>query len=203
MYPPPHHQSEDIQKMIALIQHYPLGMLITAKQDQPFITHIPIIYQETSGRLVAHIDRHNPQMETLMDGADVAVVFKGPDTYISPSIYSTPQLPTWNYLIVHITGSVRLIHDPSTVKNTLIEMTRFLEGSEQIFELEYDDPRMERLLSYIQAFDIEITEWEGKFKLSQDKNPTDFELAKKALIDRSKVEMEAFIQSIYDTRSSL
>jgi transcriptional regulator len=203
MYPPPHHQSDDIQKMISLIQHYPLGMLVSANGNCPFITHIPIIYNETSGRLVAHIDRQNPQMGTLQDGAEVTVVFKGPDTYISPSIYSTAQLPTWNYLIVHITGRIRLIQEPSAVKNTMMEMTRFLEGPEQRFELKHDDPRMERLLSYIQTFDIEITNWEGKFKLSQDKNPTDFELAKQALIDHSKLEDESFIQSMYEIRSNL
>ncbi len=202
MYPPPHHQSDDIQKMIALIQHYPLGMLVSAKGNQPHITHIPIIYDEATGRLVAHIDRHNPQVETLTDGAEITVVFRGPDTYISPAIYSTSQLPTWNYLMVHITGNVRLIHESAEVKETLVTMTRLLEGQEQRFVLKPDDPRMERLLPYIQTFDIEITEWEGKFKLSQDKNPIDFESAKQALIDHSKAEEEDFIRSMYETESN-
>ncbi|MCW9038243.1 FMN-binding negative transcriptional regulator, partial [Altibacter sp.] len=46
MYPPPYHQSTDIQKMIALIRAYPLGMLVSALESQPFITHIPIIYNQ-------------------------------------------------------------------------------------------------------------------------------------------------------------
>lgn len=202
MYPPPHHQSEDIQKMISLIQHYPLGMLVSADDNYPFVTHIPIVYNEASGRLVAHIDRQNPQMATLREGAEVTVVFKGPDTYISPSVYSTKQLPTWNYLIVHIRGIVHLIQEPMTVKNTLIEMTHFLEGSDQRFELKTDDPRMERLLPYIMAFEIEILEWEGKFKLSQDKNSTDFELAKQTLISNSRMDEEPFIRSMYETGSN-
>ena len=96
MYPPPHHQSHDIEKMISVIKHFPLGMLVTAKDGKPVVTHIPIIYNETTKKLVAHIDRSNPQVETLKDGLEVTVVFKGPDTYISPSDYSTQQLPTWN-----------------------------------------------------------------------------------------------------------
>lgn len=203
MYPPPHHQSDDIQKMIALVQQYPLGMLVSAKDNRPYITHIPIIYDSATGRLVAHIDRHNPQVETLTDGAEITIVFKGPDTYISPAVYTTPQLPTWNYLMVHITGIVHLIHHPTMVKDSLIAMTRFLEGQAQRFELKPDDPRMERLLSYIQTFEIEITAWEGKFKLSQDKNPTDFQLAKQALIDHSKADDEAFIRFIYEAESNL
>ena len=197
MYPPPHHQSNDIQKMIAVIKQFPLGMLVSAKDGQPFITHIPIIYNEASGRLVAHIDRQNPQVETLTHGAEVTVIFRGPDTYISPSIYSTEQLPTWNYIYVHITGNITLIHEAEAVKQTMIDMTNFLEGTPQKFELQKDDPRMNRLLPYIQAFTIEITNWEGKFKLSQDKNPTDFDLAKAELIKNAKPSDKAFIEGIY------
>ena len=198
MYPPPHHQSEDIQKMIAVIKAYPFAMLVSAEGNTPFVTHIPIVYNEETGKLVAHIDKQNPQVETLVNGAEVTAVFKGPDCYISPSVYSTPQLPTWNYIIVHITGAIQLINDPEAAKQTMVKMTEFLEEPEHKFKLEMDDPRMDRLINYIQAFDIEITNWEGKFKLSQDKNVTDFELAKKALVSSSKKDISAFIESIYN-----
>jgi len=136
-------------------------------------------------------------VETLTHGAEVTVIFRGPDTYISPSIYSTEQLPTWNYIYVHITGNITLIHEAEAVKQTMIDMTNFLEGTPQKFELQKDDPRMNRLLPYIQAFTIEITNWEGKFKLSQDKNPTDFDLAKAELIKNAKPSDKAFIEGIY------
>lgn len=197
MYPPPHHQSQEIEKMISLIKHFPLGMLVTAENGKPFVTHIPFIYNETTKKLVAHIDRNNPQVETLNDGDEVTVVFKGPDTYISPSIYTTPQLPTWNYIIVHVTGNIKLINEAEAVKKTMVDMTEFLEGEAQKFELKNDDPRMERLINYIQAFEIEITNWEGKFKLSQDKNAQDFENAKQELIDKSRKDVSGFVENIY------
>lgn len=197
MYPPPHHQSDDIEKMISVIKHFPLGMLVTSKAGKPFVTHIPFIYNETTKKLVAHIDRSNPQMETLQNNAEVTVVFKGPDTYISPSVYTTPQLPTWNYIIVHITGNIQLINEPEAVKKTMVVMTEFLEGKAQKFILKNDDPRMERLINYIQAFEIEITHWEGKFKLSQDKIPQDFENAKRELIKKSHKDISVFIERIY------
>ncbi|QQX77145.1 MULTISPECIES: FMN-binding negative transcriptional regulator [Aequorivita] len=198
MYPPPHHQSHDIEKMISVIKHFPLGMLVTAKDKKPYITHIPFIYNETTKKLVAHIDRSNPQMETMTENARVTVVFKGPDTYISPSIYITPQLPTWNYIIVHITGSLQLINDPEAAKQTIVNMTEFLEGEAQKFILKKDDPRMERLIDYIQAFEIEITNWEGKLKLSQDKIPQDFENAKEELIKKSRNDVSGFINKIFE-----
>ena len=197
MYPPPHHQSHDIEKMISVLKHFPLGMLVTAKDGKPFVTHIPFIYNDTSKKLVAHLDRNNPQLETLKDEAEVTVVFKGPDTYISPSIYTTPQLPTWNYIIVHITGRLQLINEQEAIKQTMVDMTEFLEGDAQRFILKKDDPRMERLIDYIQAFEIEITNWEGKFKLSQDKNSQDFENAKEELKRNSQKDVSIFIEEIY------
>lgn len=197
MYPPPHHQSRDIEKMISVIDQFPLAMLVTAKDGKPFITHIPIVYNKTSKKLVAHLDRNNPQLETLTENAEVTVVFKGPDTYISPSIYTTPQLPTWNYIIVHITGNIKLINDTETAKQTMVAMTEFLEGKDQKFVLKQDDSRMERFVNYIQAFEIEITNWEGKFKLSQDKNEADFENAKQELKNKSGRDFSGFIKKIY------
>tara|TARA_R100000935_G_scaffold18503_1_gene35799 strand:+ start:21131 stop:21733 length:603 start_codon:yes stop_codon:yes gene_type:complete len=197
MYPPPHHQTDDIQKMIAVIKAYPFAMLVSAEGNTPFITHIPIIYNDESGKLVAHIDKQNPQVETLLNGAEVTVVFKGPDCYISPSVYSTPQLPTWNYISVHITGTIQLINNPEAAKQTMVEMTRFLEQPHPKFKLALDDPRMDRLIKYIQAFDIEITAWEGKFKLSQDKNAEDFKLAKRALVKSSQKNIASFLEKIY------
>ena len=66
MYPPPYHQSKDVSKMIAVIKQYPFGMLVSSKNNKPLITHIPIIYNETTGKLVAHIDKQNPQVETVL-----------------------------------------------------------------------------------------------------------------------------------------
>lgn len=198
MYPPPYHQSKDIQKMIAVIRQYPLGMLLSVHNGKPLATHIPIIYNEKTATLVAHIDKQNPQVETLQNGAEVTVIFKGPDAYISPDIYTTKQLPTWNYIIVHITGTISLIDDPEAAKETMIAMTEFLEKPNHNFVLEKKDPRMEHMIHYIQAFEITITNWEGKFKLSQDKIPQDYENAKNVLLKKSGEDAVGFINTMYD-----
>ena len=199
MYPPPHHQVNDIDKMIAVIKQYPLGMLVSVKDNKPLLTHIPFIYNDKIGRLVAHIDKNNPQLETLQDGANVTVVFKGPDCYISPSIYdSENQLPTWNYIIVHITGTIQLINDPEAAKQSMITMTEFLEEPDHKFILHKNNPKMDRFVNYIQAFEIEITNWEGKFKLSQDKTEVDQTNAKNELIKKSEASISGFIKTIYN-----
>ncbi len=196
-YPPPHHQIQHREKMIALLKKYPFGMLVSVKDGKPFVTHIPIIYNDSTGKLVAHIDKYNPQVASLTEGAEVTVVFKGPDCYISPSVYSTKQLPTWNYMIVHITGTVSLIHDVEAAKDTMIDMTEFLEGANPKFELEKDNRGMRNAINYIKAFEINITNWEGKFKLSQDKNQKDQALAKEELKNKSHEDITGFIDDMY------
>jgi transcriptional regulator len=198
VYPPPHHQIDNIDKMIATIKQYPFAMLVSAENGTPFVTHIPIIYNDESGKLVAHIDKFNPQVATLVDGAEVTVIFKGPDSYISPSVYTTKQLPTWNYIIVHIKGTITLINDPDAAKDTMVAMTSFLEAPSHKFVLEKENTRMKRSVNYIQAFDIKITHWEGKFKLSQDKNAQDQENAKQELIKKSSAQETGFINAMYD-----
>lgn len=197
MYPPKHHQENDIKKMIAVIEAYPLGMLVSVLDGKPLVTHIPIIYNHKIQKLVAHIDKYNPQVKTLTNGAEVTVIFRGPDAYISPSIYTTTQLPTWNYIFVHLTGTVTLINDPEEAKKTMIAMTEFLEGAAQKYVLEPDNNRMEGAINYIQAFEIEITHWEGKFKLSQDKVKQDQLNAKEALKENAKKDRDGFIENIY------
>lgn len=197
-YPPPHHQTQDLQKMIAVIKTYPLGILVSASEGTPFITHIPIIYNDDTGKLVAHIDKFNPQVATLVDGAEVTVVFRGPDTYISPSVYTTKQLPTWNYIFVHVKGTITRINDSEKAKETMVAMTTFLEAPDHKYILDKENTRMHRAINYIQAFDITITSWEGKFKLSQDKIAQDQENAKQELIKKSDSHETGFINEMYE-----
>lgn len=183
--------------MIAVIEQFPLGMLVSAANSKPLITHIPFIYNHNTKKLVAHIDKNNPQFNTLKNGLDVTVVFRGPDTYISPSIYTGSQLPTWNYIIVHLTGKITLINNPEQAKSTLIAMTRFLEGSAQKYILKPNNTMMNGFINYIQAFEVDITSWEGKFKLSQNKTEQDQLNAKNAIKESAKSSKDSFIDFIY------
>ncbi|MGB5556004.1 MAG: FMN-binding negative transcriptional regulator [Flavobacteriaceae bacterium] len=199
-YPPQHHQEASFKNVLEVVTNYPFATLITARSDTPFITHIPIVYESdgsTYGKLVAHIDKYNPQVATLNDGALVTAVFYGPDCYISPATYSTKQLPTWNYIFAHLKGKIKVLKDKETVKQTMVRMTAFLEGENPAYTLQLDDPRMDALVDYIVGFEIEITHWEGKFKFSQDKLNKDRQLAKLELIRSQKKDVSAFVDRIF------
>ncbi len=195
MYPPKQHQDDNKDHLIEVIKTYPLATLISVAENKPFISHLPLVYD--NGKLIGHIDKFNPQTELLKNEKDVTILFSGPQCYISPSIYSTTQLPTWNYIMVHVKGKVTAISDKSALKQSLITMTEFLEAPDHKYILESDNPRLDRNLDYIEMFEIAITDWEGKFKLSQDKKPKDIKAARAELIRSHQQSIKDFLDKVF------
>lgn len=157
---------------------------------------MPLIYREIDGKLIGHIDNFNPQSKLLKDNYEVTIIFSGPQCYISPSIYTTEQLPTWNYIKVHLTGTVKAIESKSALKESLIKMTEFLEQPDHKYILEAENPKMDKALDYILLFEISIVTWEGKFKLSQDKNPQDMANAKAELVHANQKSIKVFLDTL-------
>ncbi|WP_223270831.1 FMN-binding negative transcriptional regulator [Subsaximicrobium wynnwilliamsii] len=194
-YPPPKHQEDDKNRLIEVIKTYPLATLISVADGLPLITHLPLIYER--GRLIGHIDKMNPQTHLLKDQIDVTVLFSGPECYISPSIFSSTHLPTWNYIKVHLKGKVTAIDDQAALKASLISMTEALEAPDHKYVLDANNPRMDQNLKYIQLFEIHIESWEGKFKLSQDKAPKDIRHAREALLRSQQLSIENFLDKVF------
>jgi len=194
-YPPKYHQDDNRDHLIEVIKSYPLATVISVANNQPVITHLPLIFE--SGKLIGHIDIYNPQAELLKQNNDITLIFSGPECYISPSIYSTTQLPTWNYIKVHLKGKVKAIESKAALKQSLITMTEFLEAPDHNYILEPDNQRLDRNLNYIKMFEITITHWEGKFKLSQDKKPRDTENARNELIRAHQESIKTFLDKVF------
>ncbi len=193
-YPPKQHQDSNKKHLIHVIRAYPLATVISVSNNKPLITHIPLIYK--NNELIGHLDAHNPHAALLKNQNKVTVIFSGPQCYISPSIYTTKQLPTWNYVKVHVEGVVSEIKDPESIKQTMVAMTEFLEQPHHNYTLDKDDPDMDTYLPYVSGFKITITHWEGKFKLSQNRQAVDFEIAKSEMIKRNEVHLGDFLNQI-------
>ncbi|WP_298422344.1 FMN-binding negative transcriptional regulator [uncultured Kordia sp.] len=200
-YPPKHHQETQFSNIIETIKQYPLATLISAKDSEIFTTHVPLIYDATDGEfgsLIGHIDKFNPHVELLQSNIPAQAIFHGPNCYISPNVYSTTQFPTWNYVKVHISAKATRISKNDDVIASIGRMTSFLETSENPYVLDEKNPRAQALADYIVGVKLEITAWEGKFKLSQDKTRKDTNLAKDELIQKSRNDVTAFINGILD-----
>ena len=194
-YPPKHYQDNDRNHIIEVIKTYPLATIISVKNNEPLITHLPLIFKDD--KLVGHIDIYNPQTQLLKDNNNITILFYGPQCYISPSIYTTTQLPTWNYIRVHLKGKVNAIESTEALKASLISMTEFLEAPDHKYTLEANNPRLDANLNYIKLFEITIDSWEGKFKLSQDKHPKDIENARAELVRANQENVKAFLDGVF------
>lgn len=76
-------------------------------------------------------------------------------------------------------------------------MTEFLEQPDHKYVLDINNPRMEANLDYIKMFEITVTDWEGKFKLSQDKKTADTQNAKAELIKKNQESIKTFLDKVF------
>ena len=177
MYIPEHFKETNSERISALIEGNSFGMLVTAPDGSPFVSHLPFIFDHAAGfkgGLLCHMARANPQWQHFSSGGEVLVIFQGPHAYVSPSWYSSPGVPTWNYAVVHLRGKPRLIESESELEILVEQLT-------QIYESHIPSPRKPNLagdrrailLNMIVGFKIEITDIQAKFKLSQNRPPQD------------------------------
>lgn len=172
MYIPRHFAHENLADLKAVMRTYAFATVFASVDGEPFATHAPVrIDDATEGvlRIEGHVATMNPHARTL-DGARVMVVFHGPHTYISPTLYrSAGRVPTWNYIAVHATGVARTIDDLAA-KHALL--TRLIADHEPSFNAtfaQFDARHRDALLSAITGFEIGVDKLEGKFKLGQNR----------------------------------
>jgi transcriptional regulator len=176
MYIPEHFKEENHERIAALIRDNAFGMLITAPQGQPFVSHLPFLFERSGeqGKLLGHMARANPHWQHFSSGADVLVVFQGPHAYVSPSWYASPGVPTWNYAVAHLRGKPRLIKLESELEALLARQTHVYEQTmPSPWKPGLTGERRTKLLSMIVGFEIEISDIQGKFKLSQNRSAED------------------------------
>ena len=188
MYPSEYFLEHDKEKIFRVIETCSFATLISRTEDDIIVTHLPLMLNRQRGDfgfLVGHMDRNNPHARYL-NNDKVFVVFHGPNAYISPNVYKSTQLPTWNSIAVHIKGLVRQTESKKAVRDSMINMVSFLEKGQAPFVLDPAHQKMNSLLGYVVGFEIEIRQLIGRFKLSQNKNEKDQQLAKEHLIAESK-----------------
>ena len=177
MYSPEHFKETNPERISALIKGNPLGMLITAPDGEPFVSHLPFILESSAGsqgKLLGHMTRANPQWQHFVEGSKVLVVFQGPHAYVSPSWYLSPGVPTWNYAVVHLRGIPRLLEGESELEALVEQITHVHESNlPNPWKPNLTDERRSKLLNMIVGFEIEITHIQGKFKLSRNRPPED------------------------------
>lgn len=191
MYTPAHFALTDSEGLHDLIRSHPLGTLVTQAEGHLDANHIPFLLDAEPGEpgtLTAHVARANPVWQQCRDGAQVLVIFRGAEGYISPGWYPSKQethrlVPTWNYEAVHVHGHLTVHDDEKFVRGVVGRLTRLHESAQTTPWKMSDSPRefIDSMLEAIVGLQIRITRLEGKAKLSQNREARDLQGAATAL----------------------
>jgi transcriptional regulator len=199
MYVPPHFAITNPDALHRIIREHPLGILVTPTPDGPDANHIPFEFDPTVGEhglLTAHVARANPLWQQCRDGAQVLVVFRGEQSYISPNWYPSKhethrQVPTWNYEVVHAHGRLTVQDEEKFVRGVVARLTRTHEAPEpRPWKMGDSAPDyIDGMLRAIVGIEVAISRIEGKSKLSQNREVRDRLGAADALSGRGQGEL--------------
>lgn len=171
---PKHFNVDDPKALDAFIEHNAFATLVSTGAAGLQVSHIPLLPERDSGgtlRLLGHVARANLQWQALESATDVVAIFHGPHAYVSPSWYQTqPSVPTWNYAVVHAHGRATLL-DEAGLHDLVIRLSDVYEAGRPKPWRAVDLPAdyTSNMLKAIVGFEIEVTNLEGKFKLSQNR----------------------------------
>jgi transcriptional regulator len=179
VYIPSAFQEDDPRALHAVVQANGFGLLVTVEGGTPQATHLPMLLDPTrgaQGSLFGHLASANPQWRGFDGKSPALAVFSGPHAYVSPRWYTGARnVPTWDYVAVHVLGEPRVIERRDVVRDLLRRTMAFYEST-------FPEPRRldsipadytEALLGAVVAFELPITRIVGARKLSQNKGPAD------------------------------
>jgi len=176
MYTPKFNQVSDREVLLEAMRNYSFAILIgsqnaSTESGSLLATHLPLVVKDEGahGTVEGHFARANPHWKSLA-GQEALVVFSGPHSYVSPSLYTEPlSVPTWNYIAVHAYGTLSLVEDEPGKEALLAGL---IDAHEPTYADRWRDmPEGFRhtMLAGIVGFRIPIARIEGKFKLSQNR----------------------------------
>lgn len=164
MYPPPYYVCHDVARLQAFLQQHYFGLLLTSHTGLSY-TPVPFLFdwQPGLGKAYCHLARSNPQLGQL-DGAQVSIIIQGPHAFVPASCYSQqPAVSTWNYALVELTGTARVLNTEQTL--ALVRQQETHSAPAMLQAADYQ----QKLVKAIVGVEISLSSLSGRFKLSQNK----------------------------------
>ena len=104
MYLPKIHEETRLDVLHDLVCAHSLGTWVSAESGELNVNHISFLLDRSRGEfgtLLGHVARANPIWRTPVDKVPSGIIFRGPQTYITPSWYPSKHehgkaVPTWN-----------------------------------------------------------------------------------------------------------
>jgi transcriptional regulator len=207
MYIPKFFAETDVENLLAFMREFNFAAVVTAENDLPEATHLPFIIEKRDDKIVllAHMAKANLQWKHFA-GKEILVIFQEPHAYVSPLLYAEKlNVPTWNYVAIHAYGKAKIFETAEENLSLLEKMiATFDENYLKTNWQEIPDEYKLSLAKAIVAFEIEVTDLQGKKKLNQNKDAEDgrrvIEAFEKSENSGEK-QIARFMKEIYDGES--
>jgi transcriptional regulator len=177
MYTPDLYKNENPEEIRTFLKENSFGILINQTNGKLCATHIPIELEiNTDGKeiLQGHISKLNPQADGFAENDQVLAVFTGPHGYISSSWYDHENVPTWNYIAVHVYGRIKIVDEAAAVEQLKKLVDKYEVNSENPVRVEDLSAKTMREARGIFGFEIEIDEIQATKKLSQNRDALNY-----------------------------
>ena len=173
MHPNPVFRQQTEARALDFAVERSFGALTAAGPEGVLAAYVPFVLE--NGVLTAHLVRSNPLARYLRGGpAQALMIVWGPDAYISPDWYGEKdKVPTWNYVAVHLRGTLRLLPE----ERLRAELDRLSDQFEARLApkpvwktAKVADETMGKLLRQIVPVEMTVEAIESTFKLNQNRS---------------------------------
>lgn len=173
MHPNPAFRQEHTNRHLSFAAEIGFGMLCVPHERAALLSHVPFYLEPKSDWFELHLARGNAIVRTRSDRLDATLAVQGPHGYVSPDWYQTDdQVPTWNYVAVHIKGT--LTRQPQSALRRIVDelsdrFEREIDGKTPWTSDKVSADTMEKLMIQIVPYRFDIEAVEGTWKLNQNK----------------------------------
>jgi transcriptional regulator len=178
MYIPDLYKNENQEAITAFLKENSFGILINQTNGKLWATHIPLelsINSEGKTILEGHISKENPQWQGFAENDQILAIFSGPHSYISPSWYDHENVPTWNYIAIHVYGKIKIIEGDAVIESLKRLVDKYEQNSENPVRIEDLSEKTMMQSRGIVAFQIEIEEIQAQQKMSQNRDAKNYQ----------------------------
>ena len=172
MHPNPAFRKTAADRNLAFARARGFGVLSVNGPDGPLMAHVPFLLSDDGTTADLHLARSNAVIAAGLPAQAVLAVM-GPDAYISPDWYGVDdQVPTWNYIAVHLRGTLVQLPDDAMDGhvNAMSDTFEARLAPKPVWKSsKMGDGVMDRMKRMILPFRLQITAVDGTWKLNQNK----------------------------------
>lgn len=170
MYIPPNYRNTNLEEVKEFLRNNAFAILVSQVNNKPWATHIPlelVVDSDENASLVGHIAKANEQWQHFNDNEEVLAIFNGPHSYISSSWYQDEEVPTWNYIAVHVYGTLEFLDEDELLQSLHDLVDKYESNSKHPISLHDLSKSTMQQINGIVGFKIGIKLIEAAYKLSQ------------------------------------